>query len=58
MTWACDLSHDAAYNLHLSYFQYKLIFIKSTNSAYLFKYYHPQAYKAQIYKVCLLIAII
>ena len=36
MTWARDLSHDAAYSLHPSNFQYDLILTKSTNSAHLF----------------------
>ncbi len=46
MTWARDLSHDAAYSLH--YPRCDLILTKPTNSAHLFKRYYPQTYEARV----------
>ncbi len=51
MTWTHDLLCDTAYSLHPSH-QCDLILTKSTNSAYLFKHYYSQAYKARAYKDC------
>ncbi len=52
MTWARDLLRDAAYSLHPSHFQCNLILTKSTNSAHLFKRYHPQTCWACAYEDC------
>ena len=49
--WIRDLSHDVAYNLYLSHFQFKLIFTNSINSTHLFKDYHFYIYKAWVYKI-------
>ncbi len=46
MTWARDLSHDVAYSF------YPRCDLILTNSAHLFKRYHPQTYRARAYEVC------
>ncbi len=49
MTWAHDLLHDVAYSFHP---QCDLILTRPTNSAHLFKRYHPQTYWASAYEEC------